>query len=55
MGGIEKRKETLSLKAYTIPGPALTFFFFLVQLYTLLNRHVNPYFTDENTEVQRDE
>ena len=27
-GGIEKRKETLSLRAYTIPGPALTFFFF---------------------------
>ena len=26
-GGIEKREETLSLRAYTIPGPALTFFF----------------------------
>ena len=53
-GGIEKREETLSLRAYTIPGPALTFFF-LVQLYSLLNRHVNPHFTDENIEVQRDE
>lgn len=34
-GGIEKRKETLSLRAYTIPGPALTFFFFFWYNFTL--------------------
>lgn len=52
--GIGKAEETFpSVVRYTRPGFDL--FFFLVQLYTLLNRHVNPHITDENTEVQRDE
>ena len=35
-GGIEKREETLSLRAYTIPGPALTFFFFGTTLFSII-------------------
>ena len=49
----EKRKETLSLRAYNMPGPVLLFFFGTT--FALLNRHFNPHFTRESTEVQRGE
>lgn len=41
---IEERKETLSLVAYTLPGPVLLFF--LGTAFALLNRHFSPHFTD---------
>lgn len=53
--GIEerKRKETLSVRTYDMPGPVLGVFVFFLQLYTLLNRHFTLHFIDENTEFQR--
>lgn len=47
--GIEerKRKETLSVRAYDMPGPVLGFFYNFTLCY------FNLHFIDENTEFQR--
>lgn len=37
-GGIEKRKETLSLRAYTIPGPAFFFWYTLLGMLTPISQ-----------------
>lgn len=41
---IEERKETLSLRAYNMPGRVLLFLGGTA--FALLNRHFSPHFTD---------